>query len=338
MFCAIILLHEFGHFITAKLCGIRVNEFALGMGPKLFQFQKGETTYSLRLLPIGGFCAMEGEYGDSEDPRSFGSKAVWKRMIVVTAGAAMNILIGIVLMFVVVVQQPVFTSTTIAEFADGALTEQAGLQVGDTFYSIDGYRTYTARDVTFALSMADANDVTMTMVRDGEKVTFDHVALKSNVVDGKLYAQIDFRVYPVEKTVGTVLSHTFTNTLSYTRMVWGSLRALVTGQMGLEQFSGPIGTASVISQVASAGATAGWGTAINNLLLLMVIITINLGVINLLPLPALDGGRLLFLIIEAIRRKPLNQKYERWIHAAGFLALMLFMVLVSVQDIFRIFQ
>ena len=133
MFCAIILLHEFGHFITAKLCGIRVNEFALGMGPKLFQFQKGETTYSLRLLPIGGFCAMEGENGDSEDPRSFGSKAVWKRMIVVTAGAAMNILIGIVLMFVVVVQQPVFTSTTIAEFADGALTEQAGLQVGDTF-------------------------------------------------------------------------------------------------------------------------------------------------------------------------------------------------------------
>lgn len=338
LFCLIILLHEFGHFFTAKLCGIRVNEFALGMGPKLLKFKKGETLYSLRLFPIGGFCAMEGENGDSADPHAFGNKPVWQRMIVISAGAAMNILLGFIMMFVVVVQQPMYTSTTIAEFADGAATQEAGIQVDDTFYAIDGYRTYTARDVTFALSMADANNMQITMVRNGEKITFDHVQLQSNVVDGHIYPIVDFKVYPVARTAGNVLSRTFTNTASYTRMVWSSLSAIVTGRVGINSLSGPIGTASAITQVASASAGAGLAEAINNIILLMVIITINLGIVNLLPLPALDGGRLLFLIIEAIRRKPLNPKYERWIHAAGFAALMLFMVLISIQDILRIFQ
>ncbi|MDD5953317.1 MAG: site-2 protease family protein [Oscillospiraceae bacterium] len=338
LFCLIIVLHEFGHFITAKLCGIRVNEFALGMGPKLFQFQKGETTYSLRAFPIGGFCAMEGENGDSADERSFGSKPVWKRMIVLASGAAMNILIGFLLMFIVVVQQPMYTTTTVAEFTDDALTNKAGLQVDDTFYAIDGYRTYTARDVTFALSMADANDVQMTVIRNGEKVTLDHVQMKSNVVDGKIYSEVDFRVYPVQRSIATVFSHTMNNTVSYTRMVWASLWALVTGQAGLDQLSGPVGTATVITKVASSSVSAGLVNGINNILLLMVILTINLGVINLLPLPALDGGRLLFLVIEAIRGKPIDPKYEGWVHAAGFVALMLFMILITFQDIVRIFQ
>lgn len=338
LFCLIVLFHEFGHFITAKLCGIRVNEFALGMGPKIFQFKKGETTYSLRAFPIGGFCAMEGEDGDSDDPKAFSSKRVWQRMIVVTAGAAMNILLGLILMFIVVVQQPVYTSTTIAAFKDGAATENAGLQIDDAFYAVDGYRTYTARDVVFAFSMAEADDVSLTVVRDGEKITLDHVRLKTNVVNGRVYPVVDFQVYPISRTVGSVFGQTFSNTVSYTRMVWSSLSAIVTGRIGFDSLSGPIGTASAITQVAESSAGQQLSTGINNILLLMVIITINLGIINLLPLPALDGGRLLFLIIEAIRRKPINQKYERWIHAAGFLVLMAFMVLISIQDIVRIFQ
>lgn len=338
LFCIIILIHEFGHFFTAKLCGIRVNEFALGMGPKLFQFKKGETLYTLRVFPIGGFCAMEGENGDSEDRRSFGNKPIWQRMIVLAAGAFMNIVLGFILMFIVVVQQPVYTSTTIAEFSEDAMTQSAGLQVDDTFYSIDGYRTYTARDVTFALSMANSNDMEITVVRDGEKITFEHVRLKSEVIDGTIYPQVDFRVYPIQRTVGNVITNTFTNTASYTRMVWSTLSAIVTGRISITNLSGPIGTASAITQVASSSASAGFATAVNNLILLMVVITINLGIVNLLPLPALDGGRLLFLLIEAIRGKPINPKYEGWIHAAGFVVLMLFMVLISIQDIFRIFQ
>jgi regulator of sigma E protease len=338
LFCLIILFHEFGHFITAKMCGIRVNEFALGMGPKLFRFQKGETTYSLRLLPIGGFCAMEGENTNSDDPRAFGSKPVWKRMIVVSAGAVMNLLLGLIMMFIVVVQQPTYSSITIARFDDDALTEQAGLQVDDTFYAVDGYRTYTARDVTFALSMADANDVSITVMRNGEKLTFDHMQLKSTVVDGSIYAQVDFQVYPVERTFANVFSRTLNNTISYSRMVWSSLGAIVTGKLSINDLSGPIGTASAVTQVATASAGSGLVTGINNILLLMVIITINLGIVNLLPLPALDGGRLLFLIIEAIRRKPLDAKYENWVHGAGFLLLMAFMVLISVKDLFGIFR
>ncbi len=338
LFCLMILLHEFGHFITAKLCGIRVNEFALGMGPKLFKIQKKETLYTLRLFPIGGFCAMEGENGESEDPRAFGSKAVWKRMIVVSAGGVMNILLGLVLMFVVVVQQPAYSSTTIAEFTEDAATQASGLRVDDTFYSIDGYRTYTARDVTYALSMADAADVKVVVLRDGETVTLPHVRLQTQVEDGAVYPVIDFRVYPIGRSVGSVLGQTFSGTVSYTRMVWSSLSGIITGRVSLNSLSGPIGTASAIGQVASASTGVDLMTAINNIILLMVILTINLGIINLLPLPALDGGRLLLLLIEAIRRKPLNPKYEQWIHGAGFLALMIFMVLISVQDILRIFS
>lgn len=333
----IILFHEFGHFITAKMCGIRVNEFALGMGPRIFKFKKGETTYSLRALPIGGFCAMEGENDKSKDPRAFSSKAVWKRMIVVSAGGIMNIILGIILMFIVVVQQPIYSSITIAQFQEGAMTQAAGLQVDDEFYAIDGYRTFTARDVTFALAMADANDMQLTVLRDGETVTFDHVKLKSDVHDGKIYAKVDFLVYPIERNIGNVFTRTFADTVSYTRMVWTSLAQLVTGQMGLDSLSGPVGTATAITQVASEGLAQGFITGLNNIILLMVIITINLGIVNLLPIPALDGGRLLFLIIEAIRRKPLNEKYERLIHAGGFIVLIGFMVLISIKDIFQLF-
>ena len=336
LFCFMILFHEFGHFFTAKLCGIRVNEFAFGMGPRLLHFKKGETTYSWRLLPIGGFCAMEGENGESSDERAFVNKPVWKRMIVIVSGGLMNILLGLVLMFIVVVQQPMYTTTQIAEFTEDALTPSYGLQKDDQFYSIDGYRTFTARDVTFALTLADPNRMDITVIRDGEKVKLEQVAMKSSEMDGRLFPVVDFRVYPEARTFGTVMSHTFSNTVSYTRMVWASLGAIITGKVSITNLSGPVGTASAITQVASAGAGASFMTRLNNIFLLMVIITINLGVINLLPLPALDGGRFLFLVIEAIRRKPINRKYEGWIHAGGLIALLLFMAFITVQDVLRL--
>lgn len=337
LFCLIIFVHEFGHFITAKLCGIQVNEFAIGMGPRLFKFGKKETVYSLRLLPIGGFCAMEGEDKSSENPRAFGNKAVWKRMLVVCAGGIMNILLGFVMMFVYLVQQPAFPSTTISAFSEDSALEQAGAQVGDTFYSMDGYRIYTTQDLGFALASCDPSSVELVMLRGGERVTLSGVKLHTRFSGDQVVATVDFKVLPIKKTFGTLLGQTFATTVSNVRTVWGSLFGIVTGRISLNNLAGPVGTASAVTQAAASGLSAGFGAAVNNILWVMIIITVNLGIVNLLPLPALDGGRFVFLIIEGIRRKPINPKYEGWVHAAGFALLIGFMVLISIKDIIGLF-
>lgn len=338
LFCLIVSLHEFGHFITAKACGIRVNEFAVGMGPTLFHFQKGETTYSLRLLPIGGFCAMEGEDEESDDARAFGNKPVWRRMIVVAAGAVMNLLLGLVFMMIILVQQPVYASTTISQFAENSALESAGLQAGDRFVSIDGYSIHCDRDLSFALALADPDSVDIQVDRDGQLMEFNDIQLQTTEQDGQQVVTLDFYVMPLERNVGTVLQKTFTDTWSMVKMVWVSLVGLVTGRFGLNEMAGPVGMAQVISQAAAMGLETGFVTALNNILMIMVILTVNLGIFNLLPLPALDGGRLVFLIIEGIRRKPINPKYEGWVHAAGFVLLMGLMVLVAFNDIVRLFN
>lgn len=336
LFSLIVFMHELGHFATAKLSGVRVNEFAVGMGPKLFGFQKGETMYSIRLLPIGGYCAMEGEDEDSEDEHAFGKAKVWKRIIIVAAGAFMNIVIGLVMMFCLQIQQPVFLTPQIADFADGSALQAVGLQAGDTFYSVDGYRIYTARDLSFSLALADPNSVDIQVERDGQVLSFDDVALKTVESDGQQVVQLDFYVYPEQRTVLSILKNTVTETVSVVRMVWVSLVGLVTGRFGLNEMAGPVGTAQAITQAASVGLETGFLDAFNNILMMMTVITVNLGIVNLLPLPALDGGRLVFLIIEAIRRKPVPAKYEGWVHAAGFVALMAFMVLITFNDIVRL--
>ena len=336
LFSLIVFMHELGHFATAKLSGVRVNEFAVGMGPKLFGFQKGETMYSIRLLPIGGYCAMEGEDEDSEDEHAFGKAKVWKRIIIVAAGAFMNIVIGLVMMFCLQIQQPVFLTPQIADFADGSALQAVGLQAGDTFYSVDGYRIYTARDLSFSLALADPNSVDIQVERDGQVLSFDDVALKTVESDGQQVVQLDFYVYPEQRTVLSILKNTVTETVSVVRMVWVSLVGLVTGRFGLNEMAGPVGTAQAITQAASAGLETGFLDAFNTILMMMTVITVNLGIVNLLPLPALDGGRLVFLIIEAIRRKPVPAKYEGWVHAAGFVALMAFMVLITFNDIVRL--
>lgn len=337
LFGLIIFIHEFGHFFTAKLSGIRVNEFAIGMGPTLFHFQKGETQYSLRLLPIGGYCAMEGEDESSEDDRAFGNKPVWKRIIVVCAGAVMNILFGIVLMMVLLVQQPMFTSTTISQFSDGSALQKAGVQAGDQFYSIDGYRIRTDRDLSFALATANPQTVDFTMVRKGERVAFHDVKMNTRLNGEKQAMVLDFYVSGIQRNPVTLLQKSCADTVSIVRMVWYSLVGLVTGQFGLNDMAGPVGAADAISQVASVGLKQGIVPAMNNIAMMMMMITVNLGVVNLLPLPALDGGRLIFLLIELVRRRPINPKYEGWVHAAGFAFLMTFMVIVTYSDILRLF-
>lgn len=336
LFGVIIFIHELGHFVTAKLSGIRVHEFAIGMGPTLFHFGKGETKYSLRLLPIGGFCAMEGEDEHSDDSHAFCNKPVWKRILVVIMGAVMNILLGIVLMMIILGQRTAFSSTTIAEFESNAATQSAGLQVKDQFYSINNYRTYTDGDISFALATANPNSVDVQVVRDGKKLTFNHIKLNSVKNNGKNIVSLDFKVYRIDKNPGTLITKSLSDTVSTVRMVWASLAGLVSGKFGFNDIAGPVGTATVISQAASAGLKVNFWAAFSNILYVMMIITVNLGVVNLLPFPALDGGRLIFLIIEGIRRKPINPKYEGWVNAAGFALLMVLMVVVTFSDILRL--
>ena len=336
LFGFIIFIHEFGHFMTAKLSGIRVNEFAIGMGPTLFRFQKGETTYALRLLPIGGFCAMEGEDEDSDDEGAFNNKPVWKRILVVVMGAVMNIILGLALMMILLVLQPAFSSTTIGEFQEGAATQAAGLQVGDTFTKVDGYKVTTDRDLSFALATANPNAVEIEVLRDGQTLTFSDVKFHTKDNDGTKVLMLDFYVNPIPKNVGTLITKSFQDTVSTVRMVWYSLAGLVTGKFGLNDMAGPVGAASAIGEVASQGLQQSFGTAINNILYMMMIITVNLGVVNLLPFPALDGGRLVFLLVEAVRRKPVNPKYEGWVNAAGFVLLMCLMVVITFSDILRL--
>jgi len=336
LFGFIVFVHEFGHFFTAKLSKIKVNEFAIGMGPQLFSFTKGETKYALRLFPIGGYCAMEGEDEESDDEGAFSNKPVWKRMIVVVAGAVMNMILGLILILILIIPQDSFASTTLAQFTENSATKAAGLEVGDRFYEIDGYRILGDRDLSFALAMADPNSVDITVVRNKEKIEFNDIKFNT-VKDGENeILSLDFYVYSQKKTLGTVISKTFTEAASLVRMVVMSLTGLVTGRFGLNDVAGPVGAAQVITQAASQGLQTGLLDAILNIIYMMTMITINLGVVNLLPLPALDGGRLLFLIVEAIRRKPVSAKYEGWIHAAGFFLLIAFMIIVTFNDILRL--
>lgn len=336
LFGFIIFFHELGHFLMAKLSGIRVNEFALGMGPRLFGFTRGETSYALRLFPIGGYCAMEGEDEDSEDERAFNNKSVFKRVLVVVAGGVFNIILGFFLMIIVLARQNTYATTEIAQFAENSRLEAAGAMVGDKITSIDGYAIYTDRDLSFALSMANPDSVSMTVKRGGETMDLGTFALSAEEYDGRQVVAMDFWVQPESRTVIGVLRRSAADTFSMARMVIESLKGIVTGRFGLNEVAGPVGTAQAISQAAGAGLQQSFGQAVSNILLMIIMITVNLGIVNLLPLPALDGGRLLFLLWEAITRKPVPQKYEGYVHAAGFALLMALMVIITFSDIRRI--
>ena len=337
LFTLIIFVHEFGHFITAKLCGIKVNEFALGMGPKILKIQGKETLYSLRLFPIGGFCAIEGEDGDSEDERSFNKKPVWQRMIVIIAGAVMNIILGLILMCTVLCSQDLLGIPCIANFTETSKLQEAGAEVGDYFVSVNGYSIYTERDLSFALATANPDDVDIVLNRQGKEITLDSVKLDSvEIMEGRRSVQLDFGIYGVEKTFGNVAQKTFLDTYSIARSVYATLGGLFTGQFGFNDISGPVGVAQVITEAAGEGLKTSFMDAVNNIITNMVLITVNLGIFNLIPFPALDGGRFLFLLIELITKKKIPEKVEGYINAAGFAILIVIMIIVAFKDVFTI--
>ena len=251
------LVHEGGHFVAAKLSGVQVNEFALGMGPKLFSFTKGETKYSLRLLPIGGYCSMEGEDEESDNPRAFGNKPTWKRIIIVVAGAVMNIVLGLLMTLTLVLQQPYYASTTISSFPEKSVTVNY-LQEGDKLEEIDGYAIWNSRDISFAIGTCKNYEPNIKVSRNGQTVDLGNVPLYTYDSDGEKKIALDFYVDKVDKNFFSVCEQTIGQTVSTVRMVWASLVGLVTGKFGFNDMSGPVGVASAITTVASQGLETGF--------------------------------------------------------------------------------
>lgn len=337
VFGVIIALHEFGHFAVAKLCGIKVNQFAIGMGPVLLKKQKGETEYSLRLLPIGGFCAMEGEDAGSNDPRAFNRKPVWQRMLVVVAGAVMNLILGFILIICTTLLYGDVIALQISAFPEDEETglststsESCGLQIGDEIISINGMRLFTDTDLSYQLQTAESDTMEVVVRRNGEKITLNDVQFYNTATQRRQ----DFYVTSKKLTPGNVLSYGFLNTISTGRLIWLSLIDLLSGKYGFRDLSGPVGIVSTIGEAASYGET--FKQHLTSVLSLASFITINVGIFNLLPIPALDGARFVFLVIEGIRHKPISPEKEGMVHFAGMALLFLVMIAVTIQDIFNL--
>ena len=333
-FGVIIMIHECGHFACAKLFKVKVNEFSLGMGPALFKRKKGDTLYAVRLFPIGGYVAMEGEDDASEDDRAFNKKPVWQKMIIVVAGALMNLILGFILMVLLLTTSTDLIGTnTIKEFYPDAVSSQYGLQAGDRFVEIDGHHVWSELDLSFLMSRSQDGVFDFVVERDGEKVTLNDVHFATEQQNGITLIQYDFIIIGEQPGFLNIVKNAFTQSASIVRMVWLSVFDLVTGRYGMSELAGPVGTVDIIADVTAQAVSSG---SLTNLLTIMAFITINVGVANLLPLPALDGGRFLFLAVEAVRRKPVNPKYEGYVHAAGLALLLLLMVVVTYNDIARI--
>lgn len=340
IFGILIAIHEFGHFTAAKLCGVKVEEFAIGMGPALFKKQKGETVYALRILPIGGFCAMAGEDEESDDPRAFTNQGFWKKFVILCAGSFMNLVLGIVLILIMYAGAQAFVTPTIDHFMDGCPYEGAeAMQAGDTFYSIDGQRIYLVSDVSSFLMRGDGV-YDIVMLRDGEKVELKDFALTTKTYteyanEGPKYG---FVFGYTEATFGTKLEYTWNTTLEFSRLVWLGLGDLINGKVGLKDMSGPVGIVDMMNEVGQQAESA--KAAADNLLYISAFIAVNLAIMNMLPIPALDGGRVFLMIvtviIEAVSRKKLDPKYEGYIHLGGMVLLLGLMALVMYNDIAKL--
>ncbi len=329
MFGFLIFIHEFGHYTAARIFCVSIKEFAIGMGPKLFSRVSGKTgiRYSLRALPIGGYVAMVGEDEESDDPGALCAKPVWQRIIITAAGAAMNLLVGFLVM-TVLVSFSTFGGTVVADFFEGATSPSYGLQVEDRIVKIDGTRVHTATDLVYTIMHDARGPVDVTVERGGQLLVLQDVQFPSFSEAGHIYGDRDFYVYAVEKTPLSIAHQAFWQSFNTVQMIWDSLYDLVFGEYTVEDLSGPVGVTQAITEAAEQGSY--------NFGFMFVFISVNLGIFNLLPLPALDGGRLFFQFIELIFRRPINRTVEGYIHFAGIMLLMLLMVFVTFQDISKI--
>lgn len=335
-FGILIAIHEFGHFSAAKLLGVKVNEFAIGMGPAIFKKQKGETLYSLRCLPIGGYCAMEGEDEDTGDPRSFTTQPGWKRFIILVAGSFMNFLLGFLIVLIIYSGVAGFYSPVISGFVDGCPYEGT-LQTGDELYSIDGHRIYFASNVSTILSRGgETHDVVV--IRDGEKLEFEDMALTPQVYEGYSSPMYGFSFAVEEANLWSTLKYSWYNTIDFVRTVWFALSDLVAGTMGVDDLAGPVGIVDLINDAGQSAESTKMAMA--DIAHLGALVAVNIAVMNLLPLPALDGGRVFFLLLNGlvhlVSRRRIPARYEGYVHAAGMVLLLGLSAYVMYNDIARL--
>ena len=315
----IVIIHEFGHFIVAKKSGILVEEFAVGMGPMIASKQIGETLYSLRAFPIGGFCRMMGEDTTGEiAERSFSQKGVWTRIAVIFAGPFMNFVLAMILV-ICIVSTTVVIQPEITALSEGYPAEQAGLQIGDVITKIDNKGIYIYDDLQMIMSENRGEAIELEVNRNGEKI-------KTTLIPQYQKASI-----------WDTITYSFDTMVFYIRYTAMGLAKVFTFHATKEEISGPIGIFQIVGDSYEAGIQHSIYAAVQNIMYIGAVLSANLGVLNLFPIPAMDGGRLLFLLLEAIRRKPINPEMEGRVHFAGFVCLMLFMVFIVYNDITKIF-
>lgn len=342
IFSALIFVHELGHFLTAKLFGVKVNEFSLCMGPAIWKKTIGETTYALRCIPIGGYCAMEGEDESSNDPRAFTSAKPWKRVVILIAGSAMNFIAGLLVLIIVYSSVAAFATPKISGFMEGCpLESEHRLQVGDVIHRIDGERVYLYSDLELLLPRNSSGVYDLEVRRNGKIVRLDDVPMTKQLCEEngetvEMYG-LNFTV-EYNSFLGT-LRQGWNSALNFCRLVRLSLQDLIFGRASVQDVSGPVGIVSVIADTGKGSETA--GEAAINIGYLAAFIAVNLAVMNMLPIPALDGGRVFFLVvttvIEKITRRKIDPKYEGYIHGAGMVLLLGLIALITLKDIWSLF-
>ena len=337
----LVAIHELGHFTAAKLSGVKVNEFAIGMGPKILKKQGKETLYSLRLLPFGGFCAMEGEDDPSADSRSFTAQKRWKRVVILAAGAFMNLVAGFLIVVVLHSSATGFAGTTLTDLAEGFPNEgERGLMVGDTILSINGERLYYIDDFQTFMSLSKSGTVDLVIRRGGEKITLNNFPLapREYMMDGEPVMRYGLTFNEIPASFGEKLKYSCYTTMNYVRLIRVSFAQLFSGAAGIRDLSSPVGIVSIMNDVANDAPT--FGAALSRIASLTAFIAVNLAVMNMLPIPALDGGRILFLFItlaiEKITRRKLNPKYEGYINTGAFVLLMGLMAFTLVNDVVKL--
>lgn len=323
IFGFLIVIHEFGHFISAKLSKVKVEEFAIGMGPKLFKYQGKETLYTLRLIPMGGFCKMLGEDEENFTEGSFNSKGKLNRIIILASGSLMNI-IGCILLITTIFLLIGTPTTTISSLETDYPAYKAGLLEGDTIIKIDEQKIDSWEEISESISDDKVKDYKISVIRDDEELSFD----VSSKLDQNL-SQYRIGITPQRKMniLSAILSG-FEQTILYAKLIFTSLIQLVTGKASTNDLMGPIGVVSVVGQTIQYGATA--------VLNLAAVISINLAVFNLLPIPALDGSRIFFVIVEWIKGSPIPPEKEGMIHFIGFGALLILAIFIAYNDVLRL--
>ncbi len=336
----IVLVHEFGHFLFAKIFKVYVYEFSIGMGPKLFskkrKNKKDETEYSIRALPIGGFCSLAGEEVDNDDKvpkdRKLYAKKAWQRFLIMFFGAGFNFILALVLLFMIaVIWGAPDTKARLVDVTENLPAYEAGLRAGDVVTRVNGKKVSTLDDLTIYMQLADkTKDVVIEAVRDGVKNEYTITPVEQEVDGVKSYViGVTMGSTKVERGVLASIRYMFVKMGSLFKQMFITIKGLFTGGIGVNQLSGPVGIFSIVGEQRKTG--------FENVLYLIALLSVNVGVINLLPLPAFDGGRILFLLIEKLKGSPVDAKWENIIHSIGFILLMILMLYITLNDIFRLF-